>query len=205
MKNQFKIIRIAVLTLGLSLMMLFKVNAQVGIGTNTPNANSLLELESSTKGVLFPRVALTGTANVAPLAAHVQGMTVYNTATTGDVTPGMYTNSGTAWVKLGSSSAAFSSATYTKTSAYTSLNTAEVTPNNITTITFSGSAPLNFTITDLPTGNIGKVLNLFNGTGTNINASFNRGGDGLAATLTVNGTRGFSMVWDGTGWSRTSY
>ena len=35
MKNQFKIIRIAMLTLGLSLLMLFKANAQVGIGTNT--------------------------------------------------------------------------------------------------------------------------------------------------------------------------
>ena len=83
--------------------------AQVKIGANATNvnANSVLELESSTKGVLFPRVALTGTANVAPLAAHVQGMTVYNTATTADVTPGMYTNSGTAWVKLGASTPAF--------------------------------------------------------------------------------------------------
>ncbi len=78
------------------------VSAQVKIGTNATsvNANAVLELESTTKGILFPRIALTGTSNVAPLAAHVQGMTVYNTATTGDVTPGIYTNSGTAWVKL---------------------------------------------------------------------------------------------------------
>jgi hypothetical protein len=83
--------------------------AQVKIGANATsvNANSILELESSTKGILFPRVALTGTANVAPLAAHVQGMTVYNTATTADVTPGIYTNSGSAWVKLGASTPAF--------------------------------------------------------------------------------------------------
>ncbi len=78
------------------------VSAQVKIGTNATsvNANAVLELESTTKGVLFPRVELMGTSNVAPLAAHVQGMTVYNTATAGDVTPGMYTNSGAAWVKL---------------------------------------------------------------------------------------------------------
>jgi hypothetical protein len=91
--------------LTLALVTGLMVSAQVKIGANETNvnANSILELESTTKGVLFPRVELTGTANVAPLAAHVQGMTVYNTATAGDVTPGMYTNSGTAWVKLGSS------------------------------------------------------------------------------------------------------
>lgn len=148
MKNQFKIIRIAVLTLGLSLMMLFKVNAQVGIGTNTPNANSLLELESSTKGVLFPRVALTGTANVAPLAAHVQGMTVYNTATAGDVTPGMYTNSGTAWVKLGeSSSSSALNVTAVQTGSYTALATDDI-------ILFSLTAAVTLTLptTGIPIG-----------------------------------------------------
>jgi len=97
------------------------VSAQVKIGTNATslNANAVLELESSTKGILFPRVALTGTSNVAPLAAHVQGMTVYNTATAGDVTPGMYTNSGTAWVKLeaGVNTIAIKTANYSLTTS----------------------------------------------------------------------------------------
>ena len=91
-----KIILTIVLTAG------FIASAQVKIGdnVNTINASSILELESTTKGVLFPRVALTSTTAFAPLAAHVAGMTVYNTATAGDVTPGMYTNDGTQWVKL---------------------------------------------------------------------------------------------------------
>ena len=82
------------------------VSAQVKIGDNETNLNSdsLLELEATDKGVLFPRVALTSTTASSPLAAHVQGMTVYNTATAGDVTPGMYTNNGAVWVKLGSNS-----------------------------------------------------------------------------------------------------
>ena len=77
-------------------------SAQVKIGDNvtTLDANSLLELESTTKGVLFPRVALTNTTSFAPLAAHVAGMVVYNTATTGDVTPGLYSNNGTNWIKI---------------------------------------------------------------------------------------------------------
>ena len=187
------------------------VTAQVKIGDNvaTLNANSLLELEATNKGVLFPRVALTGTTNFAPLAAHVAGMTVYNTATTSDVTPGMYTNSGSAWVKLGGSSTpAFSSVTLTKNASYTALVTTDVTPNNITTLIFSGSTPNDFTITDLPSGNIGKILNIYlSGNGTaNINVTFKRSGDSaiLIAQTLIN-TRGYSFVWDGTGWSKTSY
>lgn len=76
--------------------------AQVGIGTTNPNSNALLDIDASTTagGLLLPRVALTGTANEAPLSAHVQGMTVYNTATAGNVTPGYYYNDGTQWVRI---------------------------------------------------------------------------------------------------------
>ena len=77
--------------------------SQVGIGTTNPNNDALLELDASVQvgGLLLPRVALTATANAAPLSAHVQGMTVYNTATAGDVTPGQYYNDGGQWVRLG--------------------------------------------------------------------------------------------------------
>lgn len=73
---------------------------QVGIGTTSPNANSLLELTSSNKGLLLPRIALTMTTSFSPLASHVEGMLVYNTATTGDVTPGEYYNDGTKWLRI---------------------------------------------------------------------------------------------------------
>ncbi|HUH35746.1 MAG TPA: tail fiber domain-containing protein [Moheibacter sp.] len=79
--------------------------SQVGIGTDSPNPDALLELNATdTKGgLLLPRVALTATTNAAPLAEHVQGMTLYNTATTtgtNSVTPGYYYNNGTKWIKL---------------------------------------------------------------------------------------------------------
>jgi hypothetical protein len=82
------------------------VHAQVTIGSGeAPNADALLDLTenragTSTKGLLLPRVSLSSTALTSPLSAHVAGMTVYNTATTGDVTPGYYYNDGTKWVKL---------------------------------------------------------------------------------------------------------
>ena len=51
--------------------------------------------------MLLPRLTLTDTSLPAPLTAHVAGMQVYNTATTGDVTPGYYNNDGTKWIRMG--------------------------------------------------------------------------------------------------------
>ena len=76
----------------------------VGIGTTTPNANAILDLSSSNKGLLIPRLSLTNTTAVSPLSAFVAGMVVYNTATAGDVTPGYYGCDGTKWVKLATGS-----------------------------------------------------------------------------------------------------
>ncbi|WP_051289246.1 hypothetical protein [Chryseobacterium daeguense] len=78
--------------------------AQVGIGTASPNNNAILELNSSNKGLLLPRVTLTATNNPSPLSSHIAGMTVYNTATntssaTNAVYPGEYFNDGTKWMR----------------------------------------------------------------------------------------------------------
>src|SRR5690554_1951701 len=77
--------------------------AQVGIGTTNPNPNSLLDLSSTDKGLLIPRVALTGTDSPSPLSEDVAGMIVYNTSTAGtginSVTPGFYVNDGTNWIR----------------------------------------------------------------------------------------------------------
>ncbi|MCC3214900.1 hypothetical protein LIV57_06420 [Chryseobacterium sp. X308] len=91
----------------LSMMVLslsFHVFAQTGsIGINTPNPNSnaALDIVSTNKGLLPPRVALTSTNSPAPLSANVAGMLVYNTATAGtspnDVVPGFYYNDGSQW------------------------------------------------------------------------------------------------------------
>ena len=56
-----------------------------------------LDLNFADKGLLIPRVALTGTTSFSPLASHVAGMVVYNTATSGDVVPDYYFNDGTKW------------------------------------------------------------------------------------------------------------
>lgn len=71
-----------------------------GTASAVMNSNALLELQSTNKGMILPRVALTATTNPAPLGAHVQGMMVYNTATANDVVPGQYINDGTQWKRI---------------------------------------------------------------------------------------------------------
>ena len=132
------------LTLTLAVGIMASAQVRIG-GTGTSvDANAILELQSSTKGLLFPKVALTGTANVAPLSAHVAGMTVYNTATAGDVTPGLYANSGTAWVSLSSSANSALNVTAEQTGSYTALATDDIilfnvnAPGSILTLPTSG-------------------------------------------------------------------
>jgi hypothetical protein len=78
------------------------VSAQVGINTDDPRA--ALDISISNEGLLIPRVALTSTEVVAPVLTGTTSELVYNTDTTGDVTPGFYylsTNDGP-WIRLAS-------------------------------------------------------------------------------------------------------
>ena len=118
------------------------VSAQVKIGNDVGNinANSILELESTNKGVLFPRVALTGTTDATTVGTQVVGMTVYNTATTSDVSPGMYTSNGTIWVRLDNVSA---STLYTTDGTLTGARTVTQNNNDLTFTTGTGKTIVN--------------------------------------------------------------
>jgi hypothetical protein len=70
----------------------------------TMDINSLLELESSTRGLLIPRVAIGNLTQAAPLTAPVPtGMMVYSLG--GSVTDGFYYWNGTSWIMLATGSA----------------------------------------------------------------------------------------------------
>ena len=67
--------------------------AQVGINTNTPDASSALDIESTTGGILIPR--LTETQRDA-ISSPATGLMIYQT----DQTTGFYFYDGTAWTKI---------------------------------------------------------------------------------------------------------
>jgi len=111
------------------------LNAQVKIGNNPDsiNSNSLLELESATKGFLPPRVSINNIASASPLTAPVPaGMMVYSL--NGSVSDGFYNWDGSKWVKLSTSTDHIN--TVTKTSNATLLKTENmVLASNSITIT----------------------------------------------------------------------
>jgi Protein of unknown function (DUF2793) len=95
--------------LSLLLILALGLNAQQGvkIGNNvsTLNPDAILELETTNKGYLLPRVQLSSTVASSPLAAHVAGMTVFNIAAAGAkptevFANAWYYNDGTQWIKL---------------------------------------------------------------------------------------------------------
>jgi hypothetical protein len=83
----------------------YNTTGNVGIGTSSPDATSVLDLTSTNKGLLAPRVALTAkSGTTSPIASPTTGLIVYNTAsasTGGDVvTPGYYYFNGTIWTRM---------------------------------------------------------------------------------------------------------
>ena len=81
-----------------------QANAQTGIGTTTPDASAKLEVASTNRGFLPPRVTLTASNNPSPVTSPATGLLVYNTATAGtapnNVIPGYYFYNGTAWINF---------------------------------------------------------------------------------------------------------
>ena len=87
-----------------SCILITKLYAQVGIGTVTPNASAMLDISSSNKGLLVPRVNLTSLSDATTILNPAPSLLVYNTNATLAGGNGYYYNSGTnilpVWTKL---------------------------------------------------------------------------------------------------------
>lgn len=86
------------------LLFSMQVIGQTGIGTTTPNASAKLDVYSTNKGFLPPRISLSGTLDVSTITNPATGLVVFNTATAGtnpnNVIPGYYYYDGTKWNQL---------------------------------------------------------------------------------------------------------
>ena len=84
------------------------VGTNIGMGTATPDASATLDVSSTKKGLLIPRVTLQSTTDAATIASPATSLLVYNTTSAGSgstaVSPGYYYNSGTPaspmWLKF---------------------------------------------------------------------------------------------------------
>lgn len=74
-------------------LFVFPANGSAGIGTTTPDASSILEMKSTTQGMLVPRMTK---AQRDAIASPATGLLIYQT----DNTPAFYYYSGSAWTKV---------------------------------------------------------------------------------------------------------
>ena len=79
--------------------------AQVGIGTTTPDASSALDITSTTKGLLIPRMTA---AQRDAISSPATGLMIYQT----DGTVGFYYYNGSSWAEVAATSKTYSVNTF---------------------------------------------------------------------------------------------
>jgi trimeric autotransporter adhesin len=85
----------------LSFFVLISLKAQnVGIGTNNPNSSSMLEINSSNKGIIIPRINLLNETDVTTVATPGVSLLLFNTNNALPDGQGYYYWNGTRWIKL---------------------------------------------------------------------------------------------------------
>ncbi|GGM95183.1 hypothetical protein GCM10010967_30730 [Dyadobacter beijingensis] len=111
--------------------------AQVGMGTLTPNSSAELDITSTSKGLLIPRMKLSE-RNL--IASPADGLLIYQT----DNTPGFYFRQGAQWIKL---------------------STAPDAPaNTMTVIPFSSGTQVTITPQHSGLENLGSIIGFSNNT-----------------------------------------
>ena len=164
------------LTLFLSITSFFTI-AQVGIGTTTPSASSILELESTTQTFVPPR--MTG-AEMYAIVSPLNGSIVYNT--TEDA---MYIKNSAGWqsmffvnndvLLLNKEFISGNNALYTATDTYYNLpvNSADILQNEPLTYNVTGNGTIkilksgvysivaSLSVSNLPAGNIKHIIAVY--------------------------------------------
>lgn len=86
----------------LMLLTLSGFSQNIGLNDNNsdPNTSAMVDVYSTNKGLLIPRVSLDSTLLTTPVTSPATSLLVYNTATIHDVSPGYYYWNGTKWNRL---------------------------------------------------------------------------------------------------------
>ena len=89
----------------LFLLLSLSTFAQTGIGTTTPNASAKLDVYSTNKGFLPPRVTLTSVSDATTIASPAEGLLVYNLGSVG-LQAGYYYWNGANWATIATATSA---------------------------------------------------------------------------------------------------
>ncbi len=108
MKKVSRLLKLTLFLLLISFNQVFSQNVAINTTGNAPDVSAMLDIVSSNKGLLLPRVSLTSTTDAATIASPATSLLVYNTnaSLTGDNADGIgyYYNAGTpgspTWTKL---------------------------------------------------------------------------------------------------------
>lgn len=108
--------------------------AQTGIGTTTPEASAKLDVTSSNKGFLPPRVTLTSGTDNTTIPNPATGLLVYNTGNNVGLVAGYYYWNGSGWATIATATGSGVSASYARGSR-TTAQTAGLSTNGLVAFT----------------------------------------------------------------------
>ena len=165
----------------LSIGVFANASAQSGIGTTTPDPSAKLDVSSTNKGFLPPRVTLASSSDITTIPNPVTALLVYNTGNNVNLSAGYYYWNGTAWTKIG--------------------NSGSILASNTVTISATGAAPTTGTRT------IDKTVAIDNGATRRITLQLgyvgSAAGSGdylfsLPTGITFNTNAGYNPIFTGT-------
>ncbi|MDN3693656.1 hypothetical protein QWZ06_15835 [Chryseobacterium tructae] len=174
-----------IITLPFAFLASLSLWSQVGIGTASPDLSAILELQSANKGILIPRVALTGSGDTSTIPTPATGLMVYNTGENTLNYKGFVYWNGKEWISLNNTS--------TINPSITGLNCSSA---SAFPLTFTSGSPYNGSI-NVPYsgGNGGSYLSgtsfIQNGLIFTENAGTLNNGNGTVS-YTISGTPNFS-------------
>jgi len=142
--------------------------AQVGVNTDgsSPDGSAMLDVKSTTKGMLIPRM---DSAQRVAIAAPATGLLVYQT----DGTDGFYFYNGTAWVSLNSSTANIPDA-IADTDNDTKIQVEETADDNIIRFDMAGTEFFRMDSGRIEVVNTGRSIFIGNGAGAHDDFTNNR-------------------------------
>jgi len=149
----------------------FTTLAQTGIGTTTPNASAKLDVYSTNKGFLPPRVTLTSVTDATTIATPAEGLLVYNLGSVG-LQAGYYYWNGANWATIATATSAGNGVTASDmVKIYDGVgNAATINVNGATfSVTTSGKYQIDFSAS-ATCGNCNFTVNFQVRDGANSNA-----------------------------------